>query len=206
MIFPRKEDDIFILGGKIHIGLATYGSVFPDPPYGPAQTGPLLSGYQNARTVVFSASTEYKEAMAVKKTAFDALIQAMKLDLQYAEYVTEGDNEKLGLIGWGPKKPGEPVGLPGMPFDLVTVLQDEGGVVLQWRAPSREMGGIVRSYIIERRAMTDATFGPWQQIGVSFETETALSNQPRGTQLEYRIISTNTTGESSPSNTVAVVL
>ena len=54
--------------------------------------------------------------------------------------------------------------------------------------------------------MEGSSFGPWQQIGVSFEMETVITNQPRGTQLEYRIKSTNTTGESSPSNTVAVVL
>ena len=120
--------------------------------------------------------------------------------------MTNGDNEKLGLIGWGSKKPSEPVELPGMPLELVPVLQDEGSVVLQWKAPGRDMGGSVRSFIIERRSMTDATFGPWQQIGVSFETETSLMNQPRGVQLEYRIKSSNTTGESSPGNTIAVVL
>lgn len=206
MIFPRKEDEIFALGGKIQLGLSAHGSVFPDPPYGPAGIGPLIYGYIQSRSSVLNTSTEYKEAMAAKKAAFDELIRAMKFDLQYAEQVTNGDNEKLGLIGWGPKKPGEPVGLPGMPFDLVTVLQNEGGVVLQWRAPGRDMGGAVRSFIIERRAMEDSTFGPWQQIGVSFEPETSLMNQPRGVQLEYRIKSSNTTGESSPGNTVAVVL
>ena len=44
------------------------------------------------------------------------------------------------------------------------------------------------------------------KVQVAIESETSLTNQPRGPQLEYRVKAINVGGESIPSNTVAVVL
>jgi len=49
-------------------------------------------------------------------------------------------------------------------------------------------------------------FGSWAQVGIAIESETSLTNQPRGPQLEYRVKAVDVGGESIPSNTVAVVL
>jgi len=46
----------------------------------------------------------------------------------------------------------------------------------------------------------------WSQVGIAMESETSLTNQPRGPQLEYRVKAVNVGGESIPSNTVAIVL
>jgi len=38
------------------------------------------------------------------------------------------------------------------------------------------------------------------------ETESTLVDQPKGKELEYRVIAINKSGKGSPSNTVMVVL
>jgi hypothetical protein len=46
----------------------------------------------------------------------------------------------------------------------------------------------------------------WQEVGTAIETESTLVEQPKGAELEYRVIAINKSGEGSPSNTVMVVL
>jgi len=46
----------------------------------------------------------------------------------------------------------------------------------------------------------------WKQAAISLETKASLKDQPRGTQLEYRVRAINKSGQSEPSNTIAVVL
>jgi len=48
--------------------------------------------------------------------------------------------------------------------------------------------------------------GPWQEVATAVITEATLVEQPRGKELEYRIIAVNKAGEGEPSNTVMVVL
>ena len=44
------------------------------------------------------------------------------------------------------------------------------------------------------------------QAGVALETELRLTGEPRGDQLEYRVIALNAGGNGVPSDTAAVVL
>jgi hypothetical protein len=45
-----------------------------------------------------------------------------------------------------------------------------------------------------------------QEVGTAIETEATLVDQPLKTELEYRIIAINESGDGSPSNTIMVVL
>jgi len=45
-----------------------------------------------------------------------------------------------------------------------------------------------------------------QDVSTAIETEATLVDQPKGAELEYRVIAINKSGEGSPSNTVMVVL
>jgi hypothetical protein len=48
--------------------------------------------------------------------------------------------------------------------------------------------------------------GAWQDVATAIETEATLVEQPKGAELEYRIIAINKAGEGPPSNTVMAVL
>ncbi len=48
--------------------------------------------------------------------------------------------------------------------------------------------------------------GPWEEVATAVISEATLVDQPRGKELEYRIIAVNKTGDGSPSNTAIVVL
>jgi hypothetical protein len=49
-------------------------------------------------------------------------------------------------------------------------------------------------------------FNEWHKIDIALKKHIALTEEPRGQQLEYRIIAVNTGGNSAASNTAAVVL
>lgn len=48
--------------------------------------------------------------------------------------------------------------------------------------------------------------GPWEDAATAVITEATLVEQPRGKELEYRIIAVNKAGDGEPSNTAMVVL
>ena len=47
---------------------------------------------------------------------------------------------------------------------------------------------------------------PWEEVATAVITEATLVEQPRGKELEYRIIAVNKAGDGEPSNTAMVVL
>lgn len=204
--FPQNEATVLELAQEMQIGLSGSSAVYPAPPIDPTELDTLITTALNSKNSVSVAQTSAKEAVTAKNTALEALVEAMKRDITYAEYVVGDDNDKLQLIGWGVKKPAEPVAVPGMPIDLDPVFQGAGSVTLQWKAPVSETGGPVRTYIVERREDSGSGFSSWIVVATTFNTEITLDDQTRSIQLEYHIKASNVTGESLPSNTAAVVL
>ena len=79
--------------------------------------------------------------------------------------------------------------------------QGEGWVCLDWKKPAE--GGIVSAYKVMRRQRPD---GPWAEVATAVISEATLVEQPKGSELEYRIIAINKAGEGEASNTVMVML
>jgi hypothetical protein len=57
-----------------------------------------------------------------------------------------------------------------------------------------------------RKASCGVNFAFFVVNMVYIMTEATLVDQPKGAELEYRVIAINKSGEGSPSNTVMVVL
>jgi hypothetical protein len=111
------------------------------------------------------------------------------------------DDDKLKLLGWAGKKTATPLAPPGQVRQLEATKQGEGWVFLDWKAPAE--GGKINAYKIQRRNRPE---GAWQDVATAIETEATLIDQPKGVELEYRVIAVNKAGDGSPSNTVMAVL
>lgn len=72
---------------------------------------------------------------------------------------------------------------------------------MDWKAPVD--GGAVAAYKVMRR---ERPAGPWEEVATAVISEATLVEQPRGKELEYRIIAVNKAGDGEPSNTAMVVL
>ena len=204
--FPDAEPDMVVLANAM---VAGYGAHAPDFP---SADVPGLTTALSAYSVVKIAQTDARAAAQVatesKNVEVDALEGVMRDEIKKSEVDVGTDSEKLEYIGWGPKAPPSPAATPGQPRALEALMQGAGSLLLDWKGPARGTGGVVRTYVIERREQPagGGEFGNWAQIGIALETESMMTSQPQGPQLEYRIKAVNVGGESIPSNTAAVVL
>ena len=206
MQFPKKEADVAALSNSMVSGYTTYAVDFPNA--NAAALGAALAEYQATKDAQTQAQGQAQLATEAKDAALAGLEELMRVELKQSEIDVVADPEKLELIGWGPKSPRQPANPPGQPPNFASVMQGNGTVLFKWKSPLNGTNGPVRSYLIERRdePAGGGEFGPWIQAGISMEPEITLTDQPRGIQLEFRVIAVNTAGNSEPSNTVAVVL
>lgn len=199
--FPRREADISVLADEMARGLARYTEVFPAPPVAPDTLETSLAGYSDARNKVIAAMAAAEQATREKGEALERLVGQMKADLRYAEAVTEGDNDKLKLIGWGGRRPKRALQPPGQTARLAILHEGPGWIVLDWEAPPE--GGKVAAYKVQRsRRGKDR----WETAGIAVETAITLKEQERGVEWEYRVIAFNRAGQGRDSNVVTAVL
>jgi hypothetical protein len=115
--------------------------------------------------------------------------------------LVNSDDDKLKLIGWPGNQTPTAFAPPGQTRQLEAPKQGEGWVFLDWKQPVD--GGRFIAYNIHRRNRTD---GAWQDVATAIETESTLVDQPKGKELEYRVIAINKSAKGQPSNTVMAVL
>jgi hypothetical protein len=199
--FPTREGDIKTLAQNIVTGLTANPAVFPAPPITPAALQALLNSTITVDAEAVAARALAEQASLTKDGSYEELTNGMKTVLRYAEGVTNNDNTKLGLIGWGGKAAGTALVAPGQPGNLTATQQGETSISLSWDAP--DDGGAVASYKIERR---ERPAGPWMIVGIATDTESTLTEQEKAKPWEFRVTAVNKAGESAPSNTVPAVL
>ena len=199
--FPKKEADIVALAEWLWRGLWGNRPVYPQPPVHPISLRFKAIIYSRYREDLIAKQAAAEQAVTVKNEALGDLTEAMKTDIRYAENTVNFDDNKLNLIGWAGKKTKTPLAPPGQARLLEAPKQGAGWVFLDWKKPAN--GGRVSAYKVMRR---ERPAGPWQAIATAVITEATLVDQPRGAELEYRIIAVNKTGDGEPGNTVMVVL
>lgn len=199
--FPRSEAESVALAEAMVSGLTDNVAIYPAPPVAPLDLTTLVTDYVTAKNSAIAAQAVAEEATTAKDEALDELADAMKSDLRYAENTVDFDDDKLKLIGWAGRKAATALVPPGQARLLEAPRQGEGWVFLDWKKPSD--GGAVSAYKVMRRERPE---GPWQEVATAVITDATLVKQPRGKELEYRIIAVNKAGEGEPSNTAMVVL
>ena len=204
--FPRRETDVLALADHMISGFKSNASVFPNCNVSLLEK--LCDDYQTAKAEQNRALTKAQHATDAKYSRLDALVNAMKKELEEAKIDASADHAKMQLLGWGDKIPFLPSDPPGPPRSLDCTIQGPSALFMDWKAPGRGSGGVVRLYAIERRERQSDTapFGPWAQIEATIDSEVMLTDQPRGFQLEYRILAANNGGHSAPSTPISVKL
>ena len=199
--FPKKEADIVALAEWLWRGLWVNRPVYPQPPVPPIWLRVKSMIYFARRNDFIAAKAAAEQAVTVKNEALEDLTEAMKADIRYAENTVNFDDDKLKLIGWAGRKAAAPLAPPGQARLLEAPRQGEGWVFLDWKKPADS--GRVSAYKVMRR---ERPAGSWEDVATAILTEVTLVDQPRGAELEYRIVAVNKAGEGSPSNTAMVVL
>lgn len=199
--FPKKEADIVALAERLWWGLWDNRLVYPQPPVHPIWLRIKSMICLARRNDFIAAKAAAEQAVTVKNEALEDLTEAMKADIRYAENTVNFDDNKLKLIGWSGRKSRRPLTPPGQPRSLEAPRQGEGWIYLDWKAPTE--GGRPKVYKIQRRKRDK---GIWQDVATAILTEVTLVEQPRGIELEYRVIAVNKAGESEAGNSVMVVL
>jgi hypothetical protein len=199
--FPTTEDKTVALALTMVSGFDDNVGVYPSPPVATLDMTALLNAYNDAKSASVAATAAAEAATTAKVVALEELVAAMKSDLRYAENTVNFDDEKLKLLGWAGRKEPTPLTPPGQTLSLNVVKQGEGWVSFTWKTPAD--GGKPSAYKVMRR---ERPAGAWQEVQTAVITEATLVEQPRGKELEYRIIAVNKAGEGEPSNTEMVVL
>ena len=200
--FPRTEPEIAALAHVVTQGLADAPEDFPAPPVAPDELQMQLDAYNGALMSAVKAETAAREHHAAKDEALEKLVDGVKANLKYAEIVVRDEPEKLNQVGWGERREGTALEAPGEVRDIGIRAEGDSWVVLDWKAPVD--GGAVAVYRIQRRSGDGSR--TWELVDTAVETEHLLGNQPRGVELEYRVIAVNRSGSGQPSGMVTVVL
>jgi len=199
--FPRTEAEVIALAEAMETGLTANAAIYPAPPVAPLDLTTLKNNYVTANNAAIAARAAAEAATTAKDEKLDDLVDAMKSDIRYAENTVNYDDDKLKLIGWAGKKAPTPLAVPGQTRLLEAPRQGDGWVFLDWKAPID--GGAPNAYKVMRR---ERPAGAWENVATAVITEATLVEQPKGKELEYRIIAVNKAGEGEPSNTEMVVL
>lgn len=198
--FPKNEDAIYELARKLCTGL-TRTDIFPSPPVKTFALNAKVSMFRNKNILASQYQALYQASLTNYIAAVNELAAAMKKILRYGENVTDFNDEKLKLIGWGAKRAKTTTPPPGQVYELVAARQGHGWVELAWRAPAD--GGKVAAYKVQRRLASD---GMWIDVATALEKTCLLENQPRNQQCQWRIVAANKSGEGMPSNIVETIM
>ncbi len=199
--FPRTEAEVIALAEAIITGLTANAVLYPAPPVAVLDLTAAKTAYITALNAAIAAAAAAEAATTTKDDALDSLVDAMKSDIRYAENTVDFDDDKLKLLGWAGKKAPTPLAIPGQTRLLEAPRQGDGWVFLDWKAPID--GGAPSAYKVTRR---ERPAGAWEDVATAVITEATLVEQPKGKELEYRIIAVNKAGDGQASNTVMAVL
>lgn len=199
--FPIPQAEVLALGQAVLTGLQGNAVIYPDPPVDLVDFAASLEAYVSAGNEVIAARAALSRAVAAKQRAFEDFVGDIKRQLRYAENTTGGNDAQLKLLGWGARRHRAKASLPGQVRTLEAGRQGPDWIFLDWKAPIE--GGKLAAFVVQRRKLPD---GDWTEAATAIASEITLKNQPRGIELEYRIVAINKAGQGRPSNTVMAVL
>lgn len=223
--FPDRKAEKDALYSAIVAGITANPLLYPNGPGQPFALGAfnaLITTKNNAKNTRQQEEGQFRNAVVAEEAAYDGTDDEARRLLNLAIATHGVDSTNLTLIGWGPRAQ-RTFNIAGQPRSLEAVVQGPGTCFLDWKAPAlggsvgvgeggggaQEPPGPVSYYKIQRRKRTLAgqqteDWGAWQ--ATTTETEISLSDLERGVEHDFRVLASNATGDSVPSNMVTVVL
>ena len=201
MKYPDTEPEIAALALRVIEGLKELGEELPAPPVSADELQARLDRFNASKTRVVNATTALRDEHAANDQDLEGLVDGTKVILKYAEIVFRDQPTKLSQLGWGTRRDGSGLEAPGEVRDIRIVSEGDTWITLRWNPPVD--GGDVGMYKIQRKSKEADV---WEDVGSSVDTVHTLSNQPRGIQMDYRVLAVNKAGVGQPSATVTVVL
>jgi len=198
--FPKSEAKIAQLAEKMASGLAVATDTFPSPPVPAPELRAKLDDYHEKTAALTQSRAEARIRRVDKNRALKTLKDSMRANLRYAEIMARRHPEYLIQIGWRVRRPRTAIKAPGEVRDIAIRNEGDTWVLLTWDAPDE--GGEVAAYQIQRRKPR----GRWEDEATSIDRVELLREQPRGVELEFRVLAMNKGGTGSPSATVTAVL
>ena len=199
--FPTREADVAQLGKRLISGMRENAEDFPASPVGADEIEAYLAAFQEKSDAAASAQGAATEAVDAKGEALQILTEGMRAVLRYAEDAVKYDSGKLQNLGWNGRKTRSELEVPGQAGTLEAKREGPAWVLLEWKKPVD--GGRVAAYHVQ---MLRDGEKEWEDVTTCFERMTVLTDQERGVELEYRIVTANKAGRGVPSNEVKVVL
>lgn len=199
--FPRTEAEVLALIEQMIIGLSENPD-FPSPPLSSSELRNLRDAFNSSSAAQVAAQAAEEEATDTKHADYKAMLAGMKAVLSYSEHAAAGNDAKLNRIGWAARSPNTPMNEPGQPLMLQITQHGPGEVSLQWKRP--EEGGVVAYYVVKRLYQAEGEI--WTPVHTGIDRNATLTNQEHGKTVEYCVVAVNKAGESTPSNSVIVVV
>lgn len=198
--FPQTEPEIAALALVVTQGLREAAEDFPAPPVPADELQTRLDRFNTALAATVAAENTFREQHAEKDDALEDVVDGVKATLRYAEVAVRDKPEKLSRLGWGPRRSSSALQTPGEVRDITIVAEGDTWAILRWKPPVD--GGAPAFYRIQRKREG----APWEDAGTATGAEQLMSNQPRGVELQYRVLAVNKAGTGQPSATVTLVL
>ena len=198
--FPNSEAEIAAIGELVADGLEQAPEDFPSPPVPATVLREKVEALGDIRAEVVVAETAFREKHALKDEILEDVADSTKAILKYAEFAVRDRPEKLNQLGWGPRRSSTALEAPGEVRNMKVAGEGDDWVVLRWMSPTE--GGKAGFYKIQRKVEGN----PWEDVDTATATEQLMSGQPRGVEIDFRVIAVNKAGEGSPSATVTLVL
>ncbi len=199
-VFPRRENEVIDLAYTMMAGLDSHTEDFPNVDI--VELKDAISEFEVANCSQLNLQSQAIQATTIKKRAYERMVDSMKSSIRQGQLDSLSHPLRITEIGWNLPAKRSALKEPGQPNNLDIRCAGSNTLCLSWDKPKR--GGAVGYYIVQRRVMGhENSFDSWQLAGTSFDETITLNDQPRQTEIEFRIIATNPTGESLPSNTQA---
>lgn len=200
--FPTSKAGQIALGQAVINGFTVAADDFPAPTVSIDDLKLLLAAAIAKRNARITADAAAAEALEDENEAFEALNDALKTDIKYAELVTKGDDAKLQQISWSGRAAAKTPAAPGAPGAFEVVQQGKGWAHFDWKTPKTGGKALMFSVLMKETGAA----GDWKVAGSSVNPENTITNLESGKEYIFCVVGVNAAGTGEQSNAVTLFL